>query len=213
MTTQFSKQIRESIKHWYLPFIIGIVMIGTGIWTFSSPLKSYLALSMVFSFSFLISGVLDISFAIVNRKRIDRWGRQLVMGSITAIIGAILISHPAISMTTLPLYVGFIVLLRSSGAIGTAIDLKNYGEPEWGVLMILGIFGMLFSLILIWNPIFTGITIVAWTAMAFFFSGVFNVYFSFKLRRLHKNWDEMPDGAENEFDEISKKLKDGKGKE
>ena len=188
MANDFIKRVRSSVKHWYLALLVGILLICTGIWTLSSPLESYVALSMVFSISFLISGILEIVFALSNREELDGWGWTLALGILTAMVGILLLMNPEVSLATLPFYVGFLVMFRSIGAIGTALDLKNYKVLDWGTLMVIGILGLLFSFILLWNPVFAGMTVVIWTGIAFLVAGVFNVYLGFKLRNLHKNF-------------------------
>ncbi len=51
MSTQIFKMVRNSIKYWYIPLIVGIILIGLGIYTFTSPQESYLALALLFSLS------------------------------------------------------------------------------------------------------------------------------------------------------------------
>ena len=118
----------------------------------------------------------------------DGWGWTLALGILTAMVGILLLMNPEVSLATLPFYVGFLVMFRSIGAIGTALDLKNYKVLDWGTLMVIGILGLLFSFILLWNPVFAGMTVVIWTGIAFLVAGVFNVYLGFKLRNLHKNF-------------------------
>jgi uncharacterized membrane protein HdeD (DUF308 family) len=185
MTNQPFKRIRQSIKHWYIPLIIGILLIATAFWTFTSPIESYVALSLLFSISFLVSGVLEVFFALSNRDEIDNWGWVFVLGLATAIIGGLMMTHPMVSMEVLPVYVGFMVLFRSIMAIGWALDLKNYGVLDWGNLMLVGVLGTLFGFILLWNPIFAGLTIVIWTGIGLLVSGVFSIYISFKMKKLH----------------------------
>jgi uncharacterized membrane protein HdeD (DUF308 family) len=183
MATQFTK---GPLKHWYLPLIIGIIFIGTGIYTFFSPVSSYLALTLLFSISFLVSGIMDTIFAITNRDRIDNWGWAIALGILTLLVGILLIAKPDISIIALPLFVGFMVMFRSFGAISSAIDLKRYGVLEWGNLMVIGVLGVIFSFLLIWNPFFSSITIVVWTGLALLAIGIFGVYVAFKLRKLRK---------------------------
>ncbi len=187
MSDLFIKNVRESVKYWYIPLVTGLILVGTGLWTFSAPVASFVALSIVFSLSFLMSGILEIIFAISNRNEIDNWGWSLVLGIMTALVGVVLLSHPEISMVSLPLYVGFMVLFRSFSAIGVAMDLKSYGETAWKKLMFIGVLGAMLSFILIWDPLFAGMTIVFWTGMAFLVNGGFNLYVAFKMRTLHKN--------------------------
>lgn len=206
MTSQFIKNIKESVKHWYIPLLVGIILIGTGIWTFFSPLDSYLALSIFFSISFLVSGILELFFAVANRKEMDNWGWSLILGILTALVGIMLLARPEISVLTLPLYVGFVIMLRSFGAMAIAMDLKNYGVMEWGTLMVIGVLGLIFSFILIWNPVFAGMTIVFWTGLALLASGVFHVYAAFKMRNLHKNWDNISEEVRERFEEAKRIL-------
>lgn len=182
----FVKTVTNTVKYWYIPLIIGIIFIGIGIYTLFSPLESYLTLSILFSLSFLFSGLFEIIFSISNRKEIENWGWTLAFGILTFLIGVLLIMNPELSMTTLPLYIGFVVLFRSIMGIGYALELKHYGLLDWGNLMVISILGLIFSLILIWNPLFAGFTIVFWTGLAIIFIGIFSVYLSFRLKKIKK---------------------------
>lgn len=186
MKTSFVKSIRKSARYWFIPLIVGILFIILGGYTIATPLKSYLALAVLFSLSFLITGTSEVIFAFVNRKEIENWGWSLSLGIITAIIGVLLIINPAVSLVTLPFYVGFLVLTRSIGAIGFALDLKNYGVLDWGNLMVLGVLGVLLSFTLTWNPVFAGMTVVFWTGLALISGGLFSIYFAFKMKKIRK---------------------------
>lgn len=191
MNNLFLKQIKQSVKHWYIHLIIGLIFIATGIWVFTSPLHSYVALTVVFSISFLLSGIMEIFFAISNSKVLDNWGWTLALGIFTALIGVILIANPAISALTLPLYVGFMLMLHSFWAIGSAFDLKDYGVKGWGVSLFIGILGVVFATLIIVRPVIGGITLVIWTGLALIASGAFNLFLSNKMRKIHKNWDNI----------------------
>ena len=166
MNNLFFKQIKQSVKHWYLHLIIGLIFIAVGIWAFTSPIQSYAALTIVFSISFLVSGMMEVFFAISNKKVLENWGWTLALGVFTALIGAMLVSNPAISALTLPIYVGFMLMLHSFWAIGSAFDLKDYGVKGWCASLILGVLGVLFAALLIIRPVIGGITIVVWTGLA-----------------------------------------------
>jgi len=185
LTSPF-KVVKNSIRHWYLLTIAGLIYIAAGIWVSLTPLSSYLALAMLFSFSFLVSGISEIAFALSNRKELESWGWKLAFGLLTAVIGVILLSSPILPITSLPLYVGFVVLFRSIMAMIFSIELQNYGVRQWGWLLFIGILGLAFSYILIWNPLFAGLTLVYWTAFALITLGIFSISFSVQLHRLRK---------------------------
>ncbi|MCB0467885.1 MAG: DUF308 domain-containing protein, partial [Aequorivita sp.] len=164
----------------------GILLLVTGLWTLASPAESFLALAIFFSITFLTSGILEIYFSISNRHNIKNWGWNLSFGIVTAVVGILLLINPAISMVTLPFYVGFIIMFRSIMAIGWATDLKSYPGVSSGNIMIMGILGLIFSFILLWNPLFAGLTIVIWTGLGLLFVGGASTYLAFKLRKLYK---------------------------
>jgi len=110
----------------------------------------------------------------------------LAFGILTTVIGGLLLSNPAVSMATLTFYVGFLILFRSISALSFSLDLKDYGIGDWGALMALSVIGLIFSIIMIWNPAFAGMTIVIWTGLAFITTGIFSLYMAFKLKKLNE---------------------------
>lgn len=185
MEKQLFKNIKNAVKHWYLSLIVGILFLLFGFWILKTPLESYVTLALLFGVIFLVNGIFEIIFSISNRKEIDNWGWILAGGIIDLLFGIVLASNVGLSMAVLPFYVGFMLLFRSVAAIGYAFDLKGFGIRDWYWLLLLGILGLLFSFIMIWNPIFGGMTIIIWTAMAFITYGIFRIILAFKLRRLH----------------------------
>ncbi len=182
------KKMEKNIKRWYLMLIVGIVFIILGIWTIATPLNAYVALSIVFALGFLISGIVELVFALYNKHQ--NWGWSLAFGILTTVVGVLLLIYPEASMLTLPIYVGLTLLFRSISGMVTAYDMKQYGILDWGTLMVTAILGLIFSFILLWNPVFAGVSVVVWTAVAFVIIGAYTVYFSFKLRKLNKMMKE-----------------------
>lgn len=179
------KKMNSPIKLWYLPMIVGIVFIGIGIWVFTAPRETYIFLSIIFGISFLVNGLIETVFAISNRKEYSSWGWSLIMGIINIIVGLLLFNNPEITAAALALYIGFILLFRSVAAIILSRDLKTYGVGNWGFMMTIGILGLLLSFILLWNPILAGYSLVFWLSGALIFAGLFAIYFSIKLKKLH----------------------------
>ena len=170
------KSFKNSIKHWYIPLLVGLLFVVISIVVFTSPLTSLLTLSIFFALSFLFGGLSEIVFSIANRNRLDNWGWSLVFGIITFIIGTSLIMHPALSISVLAFYVGFLLLFRSISSISFALDIKKYGSKNWGAMLIFGILGAIVSFILIWNPVFAGMSVVVLVALSFLFAGLFSIF-------------------------------------
>lgn len=202
----FFKTIKNTVRYWYMPLITGIIFILVGIFVFVTPLESYLTLSVFFSISFLVSGIFEVFFAVSNRKEMDNWGWFLVSGIFYLLTGIILVMNPEISITILPLFIGFTILFSSIHAIGIAYDLKNYGIMDWGNLAIIGFLGLLFSFFLIWNPVFTGISLIVWTGLAFVSIGIFGIYVSVKLKKLKDIPNKISDDLKKRYEDLKEEF-------
>ena len=193
------KSVKNSVKHWYIPLIVGLMFIVVGVWTLFNPVGSFLGLAIVFTISFLISGMFEITFALANKDELEHWGWELANGILSLVIGLIMLFNPAISLVTLPFYIGFVILFRSIMAISSSLELKKYGVIDWGNLMALGVLGTIFAFILLWNPEFAGLTIVIWVAMAFLTVGAFAIYSSIKLKKLKNVGEDLKDEIKEEL--------------
>ena len=209
----FFKTVRKTIKNWYLPLLSGIIFVLMGIWTFMNPAEAYVALAFLFSISFIVSGLFESLFSITNRDVMDNWGWHLVVGILTLVVGFIMLIRPEISMATLPFYIGFVVLFRSMGAIGIAIDLRNYGVKSWGNTLLIGVLGLLLGFILLWNPAFAGLTAVMLTALALIISGLFNIMISRRLKKLHDLPKKVSKELLKRFNDAEKEIIDAIEKE
>ncbi|SUD91998.1 HdeD family acid-resistance protein [Psychrobacter phenylpyruvicus] len=206
MRKSIFKTFTETIKHWYIPAIVGSIFIAVGIYTFVAPATSYVALSILFSLSFLFSGISEIVFSLTNRNEMDNWGWVFAFGILTTVIGGLLLANPAVSMATLTFYVGFLILFRSISALSFSLDLKDYGIGDWGAMMALAVIGLIFSIIMIWNPTFAGMTIVIWTGLAFITTGIFSLYMAFKLKKLNELPHKMPEDLKIRFRELQQEI-------
>lgn len=185
------KSFGNSVKYWYLPLILGILFIICGIYAFRSPLSTYVALAVLFSVSFIVSGVGDMAFAVANQKELKGWGWYVVSGLLSFILGIYLIVYPEISMSILPFVVGFTLLFRSFLLLGFSFDLKDMGVKGWGWTTFMSVLGIIFCFVLLANPIFTGMSIVAFTALSFIFTGIASIVLSFSLKRIKKSAKEL----------------------
>ncbi|CAN1489015.1 HdeD Uncharacterized conserved protein [Flavobacteriaceae bacterium] len=205
MTTLIN-QLSKTIKHWYIPMIIGILFVLFGIYIFTTPLETYVTLSVFFSFSFIVSGIFDIYFSIQNKDSLPGWGWYLVSGLLTLVIGVYLISNPLTSLTVLPFFVGFTMLFRSFQLLGYSFDLRNLKILKWGNLAIISVLGIIFAFILISNPLFAGFSIVIVTALTFLSVGISSVILSFNLKKIKDFPDKISSELKNKISAIQEEI-------
>lgn len=175
----FLKTINNTIKHWYVSLLVGLSFIALGIYVFTVPLETYITLSVIFSVTFIFSGIFEIFFSIQNKELLDGWGWDLTDGILSLLIGIYLITYPEISMIILPFVVGFTMLFRSIQSLGIAFDLSNYGILHWRTLAIVSVLGIFLSFVLLSNPLFTGSSLITVTAVTFIVLGVYGILLSF----------------------------------
>lgn len=208
MKTSFLDSIKNSVKHWYIPLIVGILFVILSLAVFTSPLSSLLALSIFFALSFMFGGLSEVFFSISNRNTLPNWGWSLAFGILTTIVGFSLVVQPGLSISVMAFYVGFLLLFRSVASISFALDVKKYGSKNWGSLLIFGILGALASLFLIWNPLFTGIGLTVLMAVSILFAGLFSIFLAFQLRKIHVSTKEISVRLKERYNDLIAEIED-----
>lgn len=181
------EKIGSPVKNWWMSLLLGLLYIAVALCLMFAPLNSYIALSVIFSISILVSGIIEIVFAAGNKGKISSWGWYLTGGIIDLLIGIYLVFYPLVSMELIPFVVAFWLMFRGFTLCGYATDLKRFGTKDWGWYMAFGVLAILCSLAIIWQPGIGALSILYMMAIAFLIIGCFRVLFSFELKRLHKN--------------------------
>ena len=108
----------DPVRLWYLPMILGLILIGLGVWVLATPVEFFITLSLLFAFSFIATGILDVIHGISSKHCMPNWA--------WLIAGVLLLSRPQISMIILPFFVGFgICFARLCQSLGR-LSLKNW---------------------------------------------------------------------------------------
>ncbi len=176
--------IKKTVKYWYLGLLVGLLLVGVGLWSIIFPHQSIAVIAFVFSLTFLLTGLFEIIFAIANREEITDWGWILALGILKLVVGVLLLANPAISALTLAFYVGFIIFFRSLSTLIMAFNLKQYLVLRWGNLLAMGIIGLILAFVLLLNPSLTGVAIAVWMGLSLVITGAMSIYWSFKLKKI-----------------------------
>ena len=183
-------QLDFQVKNTWTSLLLGILYIIVAICLLTAPISSYVALSVIFSISILISGILEILFSFSNKKNMSSWGWYLAGGLIDLFIGIYLVVYPLVSMEIIPFIVAFWLMFRGFTLCGYSTDLKRYGTHNWGWYMAFGILAILCSIGIIWQPGLGAFSIVYMIAYTLLIIGIFRVMLSFELKSLHKRMKE-----------------------
>lgn len=182
---------RNAVKYWWLLLLLGIAVFVVGIFIFTYPGLSYIAMSMLFGILILVSGIVNIALAASSCNIAVGRGWLWAGGIIEVIVGLILMLHPVMSATTLPLFLGFWLIFRSFGLIGSGSDMMSLKVPGSGWTIFVGILLLFCSVMILAQPLLFGVeAVVIWVGVSFLMAGISLGVFSFQLRGLHKHFEK-----------------------
>ncbi len=176
------EDIQDNVKNWWWYLVSGLLFIATGIVIFASPAASYVNLSIVFSILMIGSGFSQIVFSSANSNVLRGWGWTLVSGIVDVALGTYLLLYPAVTMATLPFFVGFWLIFRSFYLMGTAFDLKALGVRGWGWVLFGAIVVLVLGGVIVYYPAAGVVSIIAFSGSAFIVGGFMNIYLAFLLK-------------------------------
>lgn len=186
-------EMTQGVKNWWISLILGILYVIVAFFLMFSPASAYAALSILFSISLLVSGVLEISFAVSNRRKLSGWGWYLAGGIIDMILGFYLIAYPWVSMEVIPFIIAFWLLFRGFYAISYSMRLKKQTTKDWGWYLAFGILAIILAIVVFWQPIIGAIYAVYMISFAFLAIGIFRIMLSFELKKLNNRRHETSD--------------------
>lgn len=177
---------KRAVRYWWLLLIIGIALFVVGILVFVYPTQSYLGMSLLFGWLMLISGILEvvISHRSTNILTGRGWMRRAAHRDRA---GHHLIFNVAAFGRTLPIFLGFWLMLRAFGAIGLGSDMGAMQIAGSGWTIFSGILLLLCSLWILFQPLVFGTTaVIVWVGISLLFAGVAACSLSLQLHRAHR---------------------------
>ncbi|WP_343674197.1 DUF308 domain-containing protein [Chitinophaga sp.] len=169
-------------RYWGLPFCIGLLFMLAGAGMTILPFKTYYLLSILFSISFIIGGIAEITMGILKEQFFESRAWRIAAGLTDLFIGIVI--YPEISIAGLSYLLAISLMFRSVMMMGLSFSLRLYDGISWLWLFTASILSLLLAILLLWNPVITGFTIGIFTGMAFFGVGLFIFLFSLRLRKI-----------------------------
>lgn len=185
------ESLPRAVKNWWMLLLLGIAAFVIGILIFTRPGESYLAMALTFAVLILVSGLVNLVLAATNINAAIGKGWLWAGGIVESLIGLLLLFHPDLSAATLPVFLGFWLMFRSFGLIGSGSDLLSLKVPGSGWTLFVGILLLICSVMILAQPLLFGIeAVVIWVGISFLMGGISMAVFSFELKNLHKHFLE-----------------------
>ncbi len=168
----------QKSKYWYMSLIKGVIMTILAILLFTRPEGSLLAFTLYIGLGFIITGIAIIIQGISAKGVLNNWGRVVFGGVMDIFLGYVLIAHPGLTLSIIPVMIGFWAAFSGTSLIIDAFS----GTGGTMLKIIFGIFILILANSIIFNPISFGVTLIIWLGMILFFTGIYNIINSFSLK-------------------------------
>ena len=184
-------KVSGTIKNWWVFLLLGILLLISAYWMFSTPVESFIGLASLFSALIFVSGLFSVFSALTNKEDIDNFGLYLAGGVLDVIIGFILLKYPGLTLVLFSLFIGFWLLFRGFNMISVSFKIKAIGDEGWGWILAFGILIVIFAMMSIINPLIGASYLVYTLAFTLVLFGVANIALALKLRKLKTNVQDL----------------------
>jgi len=187
MTTVEGGVIREILHGaWWVMLLRGILAIILGLFAFFKPACMLIGIVQVMGLFFLLDGVLLIIGAIAGHTGSSRW-LALLGGIFYMLAGSVIFSSPLLSALVTEAFViylmAFFVLVAGIMRITTAMRLWKTSDHKW-LLLVEGIIGIIFAVILIGSPIVSAVVLMQIVGVIAVVLAINMIILAFGLRKL-----------------------------
>lgn len=171
-------------RNWRWVAARGVVALLFGLLTLFNPGITLASLVFLFGVFALVDGSAMVVGAIADRKGEPRWVAWLLGGAIGIAAGLVTFFMPGITAIALLSVIAAWAILMGAAEIVAAIRLRKVMTGEWA-LVLAGILGIAFGLLMIAWPGAGALAMVLWIGGYALLAGILLIALAFELR----SWD------------------------
>jgi uncharacterized membrane protein HdeD (DUF308 family) len=146
---RLERQLASALhENWHLLLIEGIILVLLGAAAIVVPQVATLAVTILLSWLFLISGVVGLITTFMMREAPGFWW-SLFSAIIAIAAGVLLLLWPVSGALSLTLLLIFFFILEGVATIMYALDHKRELSGRWGLLLVSGIVDLILAAIIV----------------------------------------------------------------
>ena len=205
MTGLFSKIFKSSILS-----SMALALLG-GLLFFQSE-------ATIISVSYIIGGILIAIGVLTIMKYINAYRKSskneldIIYGTVTVILGIIVIGNPKAIASIIPFVIGILIILSSATKLQYSLELKKSNNDLWLSTMILSIITTLVGIVLIFNPFQGAEFITKLVGMLIFTYAILDIISTITIKRTVKKIHNAIEENITEAEIIEEKEEKKKGK-
>jgi uncharacterized membrane protein HdeD (DUF308 family) len=153
MTNQSFDAVRDAIaktltEHWKLFLIEGIILVVLGVLAVMVPLLAGLAVTVLFGWLFLISGIAGLISTFAMRHAPGFWW-SLASAVLGIVVGLLLLVQPVQGLLSLTFVLIAFFILEGIATIMFALEHKQSLSGRWGWMLVSGIVDLFLAAIIL----------------------------------------------------------------
>lgn len=205
MTGLFSKIFKSSILS-----SMALALLG-GLLFFQSE-------ATIISVSYIIGGILIAIGVLTIMKYINAYRKSskneldIIYGTVTVILGIIVIGNPKAIASIIPFVIGILIILSSATKLQYSLELKKSNNDLWLSTMILSIITTLVGIVLIFNPFQGAEFITKLVGILIFTYAILDIISTITIKRTVKKIHNAIEENITEAEIIEEKEEKKKGK-
>ena len=144
---------------WWGVLLKGIFAIAMGILAWVWPGPTLFVLIVIFGIFAFVDGIFTIIMSSTHRKTMPGWGWSLAAGIFGVTIGSLLLLWPYTTSFVFLIFVAaWMMITGMFGIVNAASHRKEM--PNWGWPLATGIFAIVFSILIIANPLAGAVALI-----------------------------------------------------
>ena len=159
--------------------VIGILLMIIGVYAWFHPATALVGLALYLGVVLVLIGV-GYLIAFFG-DRLSGW--YLALGIIDIVVGSLFVSNLPTATAVIPFIVAIWALVVGAIQIVHAIDIRNIFPKVWGWPLVSGILGIIFALLIFYNPFAGAFAITVLLGLYLFLNGLLAVVECFSGRR------------------------------
>ena len=181
MSSTTSTDATRAVKAlWWLVLLRGVLAVIFGLYALFAPASALLALVYVYGFYAIMDGVAALFMGFRHRGT-SHWGWHIAQGVVSLLAGVIALFWPGPTILALVLIIAVWSIVLGVTQIVEAFTARRQGA-SWGWMLVSGIVGILFGIVLIASPAAGALTLL-WVIGGFaLVFGVVLIVWAFRLR-------------------------------
>ena len=161
-------------------FILGLVLLVTGLVSFFNPLSSLVAIVVVFAVAALFEGIIQLVF----RSRLHEYtgykaNSILVLGILDSLIGLFLLFNMNFGLLALPYIFAIWFIIDSIGELIVSDVFKSSSNGYYWFKIVMNVLGLILGIMMLFNPIVSALTISFLVGFYFLTAGIDFIVTSF----------------------------------